>query len=277
MGRDELKNLLLAIKGGNYLVPEGRNPYELSIEMMNYIGDTDPELRDDLILSNLSNWIVDGVLSKEEVKHLLFIALDEQHLFKGMGNQDDTVFCRTFSALVVALAVYRHRTDAFLTETQLKEILQKVLTFYHEDKDVRGYIDEKGWAHGAAHGADALDELARCSEIMEEDLLLILNSIYHKVIMVGYGYIHFEEERMITAVKAVLERKMIPQEKLISWIRSFLTTEKTGANQEDLVMEFNLQVFLKSLYFRLVDHPEYELITAEVKDVLMQVNRFNKM
>lgn len=274
MGRDELKNLLITIRDNNYSVPEGRNPYELSIEMMNNLGDLDPELRDDLILSNLSNWIVEGVLPKEELKRLLFIALDEQHLFKGIGDRDDTVFCRTFSVLVVALAVYRHRTDAFLTESELKETLHKVLTFYQEDKDVRGYIDEKGWAHGAAHGADALDELARCTEIMEDDLWMILEAIHHKVNIVGYGYIHFEEERMITAVKAVLERKMIVQEQLISWIRSFQTIEKTGAYQENLVMEFNVQTFLKSLYFRLVDHPEYEMIAAEVKGVLMQINRF---
>lgn len=277
MGRDELKNLLITIREDNYSVPDSRDPYKLSLEMMDFLGDPDPEFRDDLILSNLSNWIVGEILSKEEVKQLLFIALDENHLFKGLGHQDDTVFCRTFSVLVIALAIYRHRTDGFLTVTELKETLHKVLTFYHEDKDVRGYIDEKGWAHGAAHGADALDEIARCPELEKEDLLLILKAIHHKVSMSGYGYIHFEEERMITAVKAVLERDEIAQEQLSSWIRSFLTIEKTGIYQDDMVMEFNIQTFLKSLYFRLVDYPEYEWIAVKVKEVLMQINRFYKI
>lgn len=53
MEKEKLKEFLRSIKENDYAVPEGVNAYELSLIMMENIGDIDSELRDDLILSNL--------------------------------------------------------------------------------------------------------------------------------------------------------------------------------------------------------------------------------
>lgn len=276
MEKQALKELLKSIKESDYTVPLGVNPYQLSLEMMNNIGDIDSELRDELILSNLFTWINDGVLSTNEVYNLLMIALDEEHILKGLGSINDSVFGRTFSSEIVASVIHRHRKEKFISESDIQKAFNTVLKFYNEDKDVRGYVEDKGWAHGAAHGADALDEFARCKEIGYEGLKIILDAIYKKVNINHYGYIHFEDERMITAVKAVLEREIIPAEEIKNWIKSFKKIEKTGILQEDLVIEFNVNAFLKSLYFRLIDKPEYEQITNLVKEVLKEISRFGK-
>jgi hypothetical protein len=277
MERLKLKELLLTMTDDNNVVPQEVKPYELAMEMMEYIGDPDPELRDDLILSKLSEWIIDKTLSTKEMNNLLSVALNDKHLLNGLGEYSDTVFSRTFSVLVIATIIYRHRNESFLSQDDLQEAFRKVLTFYNEDKDVRGYIIDKGWAHGAAHGADALDEFARCEEISSDGLFLILDSIYNKINIGHYGYIHFEEERMITAVKAVLERKVISAEKIEAWIRSFETIEKTDIYQEDSVRMFNVDTFLKSLYFRLIDISEYGHFASIVKDVIKKINKFNQI
>jgi hypothetical protein len=244
--------------------------------MMDNIGDCDSELRDDLILSILSNWIIDGVLPANEVHELLVKALDEKHLLNGLGETNDTVFGRTFSAEIIAVIIYRHRQEKFLSEIDIHNAFNTVIKFYNEDRDVRGYIESKGWAHGAAHGADALDEFARCEEIGYEGLKKILDSVYKKVNVSHYGYIHFEDERMATAVKAVLEREVIPPEEVEDWIRGFKKIEKKGIYPEDLVVEFNVNTFLKSLYFRLVDKAGYEQAANAVKGVLKEISRFSK-
>lgn len=271
-----LKELLKGIKDNNYAVPYGISPYELSLAMMDNIGDTDSELRDDLILSNLFKWINDAILSTNEVYKLLRIALDENHLLNGLGKNDDTVFCRTFSVEIIAAIIYRHRREKFIPQSDIPNAFNKVLKFYNEDKDVRGYVKDKGWAHGAAHGADALDEFARCEEIGYEGLKRILDSIYKKVNVNHYGYIHFEDERIITVVKAILERKIIPASEIESWIRSFNNIEKTGIYPEDLIIEFNVNTFLKSLYFRLIDNTEYGQAANIVKDVINNISKFNE-
>jgi hypothetical protein len=271
-----LKELLKEISDNDYAVPQGINQYELSAEMLNNIGDIDSELRDDLILTNLFKWITEGVLSSSEVEQLLWIALDEKHLFYGLGERNDSVFSRTFSAEIIAFMIYKHRNESFISKTDLHKALHSFLKFYVEDKDVRGYVESKGWAHGAAHGADALDEFARCEEIGYEDLKEILAAIYAKVNMKHYGYIHFEDERMINAVKAILDRKIIPLSEIEAWINQFSKLEKSDNYPEDLVLEFNVNTFLKSLYFRLVDIEEYGQLVNSVRNVLKEISRFSE-
>ena len=275
MEKQALKKLLKSIKSNDYELPHGLTPYELSLVMIDNIGDTDSELRDELILSNLSKWIIEGVLSTSEVHKLLMILLDGDYILKGLGHIDDLIFCRTFSVEIIASIIYRHRQEKFISQSDIEKALDTVLKFYNEDKDVRGYVIGKGWAHGAAHGADALDEFARCEEIRYDELGKILNAIYNKVNVNHYGYIHFEDERMVTVVKAILERKIIPTKEIQDWIRNFKKIAKTGIYPEDLVVEFNVNSFLKSLFFRLVDQPEYEQITNVVKEVLKQMSKFS--
>ena len=107
MEKEALKKILKNIKDNDYAVPYGINQYDLSIEMMDNIGDIDSELRDDLILCILSKWIIDGVLPTSVVYELLMIALDEHHLLNGLGEISDTVFSRTFSAEIVAAIIYK--------------------------------------------------------------------------------------------------------------------------------------------------------------------------
>ena len=276
MEKQALKELLKSIKENNYAVPEGVDPYQLSLVMMDNIGDVDSELRDELILSNLFTWINEGVLSAKETYEILKIAIDEEHLLKGLGNINDLVFGRTFSVEIVAGIIYRHRREKFIAESDIQKAFNTILKFYNEDKDVRGYVEGKGWAHGAAHGADALDEFARCEEIGYDGLKLILDAIYKKVNINNYGYTHFEDERMITPVKAILEREIIPKKEIEDWVRSFKKIEKIGAYPEDMIIDFNVNTFLKSLYFRLIDKTEYEQITNAAKEVLKEINRFSE-
>lgn len=276
MEKEALKKILKNIKDNDYAVPYGINQYDLSIDMMDNIGDIDSELRDDLILCILSKWIIDGVLPTSVVYELLMIALDEHHLLNGLGEISDTVFSRTFSAEIVAAIIYKHRQEKFLSEIDIKKVLNTVLKFYNEDKDVRGFVEGKGWAHGAAHGADVLDELARCQEVGYEELKEILYSIYKKVNVNHYGYIHFEDERMITPVKAILERKIIPEKEVGDWISNFNKIDKTGTYPERLVIDFNVNTFLKSLYFRLIYIDEYKQIANVAKGVLKEISRFSE-
>ncbi len=276
MEKQKLKDLLEEIQNHSCQVPDGMDPFLLSEEMMNYIGDTDDVLRDELILSILMKWINSGILTTDETEKILRIALDSDHLLHGLGYINDTVFCRTFSVEVIASAINRHRKQSYLSEEMIKNAFHTVLQFYNEDIDVRGYVEDKGWAHGAAHGADALDEFARCDKIGYDGLIEILEAIHKKVSMNHYGYIHYEEERMITAVKAVLERKLIPVGEIIDWINRFDSLEKSDNYVKNMVQEVNIGDFLKSFYFRLIETEEYMLITDEIKNIVKKINRFSK-
>jgi len=274
MEREALKALLRNIKDNKYIVPEGVNPYKFSLKLMDFIGDTDGELRNDLVYYVLANWILMDVLTPEEAQDIFMIAIDEKHLFNGLGEISDKVFFRTFSVEIAACIIYKHRS--FLLDSIILKGFNAVLKFYNEDRDVRGYVEGKSWAHGAAHGADALMEFAKCKIIGYEGLKEILDSIYKKININYYGYINNEDERMISAVKEVLERDIIPVEEIEEWIINFGNIEKTGILHDDYLIEFNVTLFLKSLYFRLVDHNKYDQQASIVKEVLKKTSPFGE-
>lgn len=90
-----LKETLKEIKNNDFKVPNDLDAFELALKMMEYVGDSDPELRDMLIYEILSKWIEDGAFTFKQLKELLNISLDENHLFYKIGEEEtDSVFTR---------------------------------------------------------------------------------------------------------------------------------------------------------------------------------------
>jgi len=91
--------------------------------MMENIGALDTELRDNLIYGTLSNWILNNRFTFEQLENLLNIGVDMSHLFYKLYEKDeDAVFKRTFSVLVVAVIINKHRKKTFLSEKSLHEV-----------------------------------------------------------------------------------------------------------------------------------------------------------
>lgn len=274
MDREKLKKTLVEIKNKSYEVPENVIPFNLTLDMLDYIGDIDSVLRDDLILTTLYMWILKDVLTVDETYKVVKICLDEKHLFYKIGQVNDSVFTRTFSALVIAFALYKHRDRSYISRKDINFIFKKVLQFAQNDIDVRGYVKEKGWAHGVAHLADVFKELAYCEELGYEELKLILETVRKKIHINNYTYIHEEDERLVTAVVRIFERKIIDNIEVIEWIKHFSAVKKTNEFSVDVVIELNVKNFLRSLYFRLYEKPEYKELVVTTREVLKDMCRF---
>ena len=115
MIEDTLKLKLTQIKKDNYDINCEKLYYSYALDMLNHIGTTDPSLRDDLIYDIFSKWINQKRFSNQQLQTFLEICIDNQHLMKCVGAEnDDTVFARTFSALIIALILYSHNQKNFL-------------------------------------------------------------------------------------------------------------------------------------------------------------------
>lgn len=85
--------------------------------MMDNIGSLDPILRDELIYGTLLHWIAKSRFTFEQLRDLLNISLGSSHLFYNLGDKDqEAVFKRTFSVLIVALIINKHRKENFLSK-----------------------------------------------------------------------------------------------------------------------------------------------------------------
>jgi hypothetical protein len=272
--REELKEKLKAIKSENFKVPDDIDVFEMILSMMEYLGDSDSELRDDLIYSTLSSWIMNKAMSKEQLKQLIEIILDHKHLFYKIGERDtNSVFMRAFSVLLVATIIYVHREDAFLNKGELIAIKNKLIHYLAEEKDVRGYLSEGGWAHTTAHSADALDELALCKELEHEDLLEILKAIKNKVCINYHAYICYEDERLAYAANSLINRDLLDEEELAEWIKSFQEYKEKADLPNHFYLITNIRNFLNSLYYRLPKDRYHKLKNA-ISDSVVIIRRF---
>jgi hypothetical protein len=274
MNKEELKERLHAIKGNEFKIPESMNAFEMALTMLEYLGDSDSELRDDLIYSTLGRWITTGVFNKEQLKQILAIILDDKHLFYKIGEKDtNSVFMRAFSVLIVASIVYVHREDSFLDYEELITVKNKVIKYMEEEKDVRDYVIEGGWAHTAAHSSDTLDELSLCKEFGREELFEILRAIKLKVSISDHAYICYEDERLAYATNSLISRDLLTEEEISEWIKSFSEYDKKIDFPNHYYLISNIRNYLNSLYYRLpIDR--YQTIKEAISETILLIRRF---
>lgn len=272
--REELKEKLKAIKDAEFKVPESIDAFELTLDMMEYLGDSDLELRDDLVYGVLSRWIINGVFNKEQLKLILATILDDKHLFYKIGEKDtNSVFMRAFSVIIVASVVYMHREDSLLDYEELVAVKNNLIRYMEEEKDVRGYVAEGGWAHTAAHSSDTLDELALCKEFGKEELLEILKAIKNKVSIDYHAYICYEDERLAFATNSLISRNLLSEEEISEWIKSFLEHKEKAAIPNHFYLIGNIRNYLNSLYYRL-PKDQYHTIKEAISETVLSIRRY---
>lgn len=277
----QLKKLLLDIRCNNWEIPNEVNKYEFALTLMDNIGTIDSELRDDLILVMLWNMITEKKLSKDEIKGILKIALSDKHLFYGLGKKDDdSVFNRSFSVLIIRWIIFYHNNfgENLLSEEEMMEVYQDLIRYVRLEQDFRGYIEVKGWGHTMGHSGDALRTLALCNYIKHDELLEILEVVKEKISIIDYVYINEEAERLVSVVVNIMSRKILTNEEIVFWIKSFEDFNKPKDFPNMHYFKENVKNFLRSLYFRLKFKNNQTLIFNEIEEVLNHQNEsFNKI
>jgi hypothetical protein len=222
--------------------------------MLENIGAVDSELRDDLIFTCLYEWIArKPVFSVQELRGAFPLLLDSRHMFFRIAEEDtDAVFTRSFSVLALALILYRHRQEAFLSREDLQHMLEALCRFVSEERDLRGFVPGSGWVHAIAHSADALDELVQCQELDKTDLSKVLQTILRSMSAAQAPYVQREDERMVTALLSLLGRNLIPMSEVVTCLVDAVTAIHENPPTPLDFSRWNFRNFLRALYFRLL-------------------------
>ncbi|HBZ81637.1 MAG TPA: alpha/beta hydrolase [Brevibacillus sp.] len=240
------------IAANQYQLDAGEKPGDFVELMLQYIGDPDPQLRDESIYPTFYAWIHrENKFTEGELRRLLLVLTDEQHLFYQIGSAgDDSVFTRTFSVLPIALILGQHRKQPFLDQTDFEHVKRALLRYYRGERDLRGYVPEGGWAHSAAHGADALDELIQCPESDEALQLEVLDAIAGMLHNGAHIFCEEEDERMATIVHMMLGKELLPIEQIADWINSLAECGNWPRSRSQRIAQVNSKQFLRALFFR---------------------------
>ncbi|MDQ0172272.1 DUF2785 domain-containing protein [Paenibacillus tundrae] len=247
-----LKEQLQLFRRNDISPSDIENPYEVALHMLRHIGSTDPVLRDELIYVTFATWIAHGVFSADQLREILHIAIDDEHLFYRLGEDGtDSVFTRTFSVLLIPPILSIDRQSPFLYKADIDRVQERLVTYLKDEKDIRGYVEDKGWAHAPAHGADAAEDLAQSSDIDRPGLKELMAALAVKIMESRTVYIYDEDQRIAHAVVTILHRNMLELNDIASWIDSLQRSDSRGTKtlQETSQQAMNVRVFLQTLYF----------------------------
>ncbi|MGR7910131.1 DUF2785 domain-containing protein [Lysinibacillus capsici] len=275
--RLKLMEDLQRIEENEYQLGEGEQHQDFLPLLLQYIGDPHPELRDNLIYPMFYMWIKEeNRFSEEELRSLLTVLTDENHLFYNIGSEDEqSVFTRTFSALPIALIIQHHRKNPFLNQEEIEQLMQVMLRYYKEEKDLRGYLSVGGWAHSASHGADVFVELVQCEEssvAMLREVLVAISGKLHNGIHI---FSDEDDERLVNIVDTMIHKELLPHQEIADWISCLAQCCNLPRNRSQVIARVNSKNFLRSLYFRRGQDSLGNVLNTAILGTEAKLNRFS--
>jgi hypothetical protein len=245
------------VRSAEMQVPTDRPLADLTAELTTMLGSTDPVERDEFAYPILATWISEGVYDD------LLVGLGDgmtAGLTQGLGESGtDSVFRRSFSALVLAECVERDNAELLMPPVKILDWGDRVTGWLVRERDVRGFVPDRGWAHAIAHGADALAVLAASPHFGMTELTVLLDVIADRVLMeTSTPLTSGEPDRLALATMAVLRRRLVPLRIIEPWLaRISAAAIATGDPDRDPYrLTANPEAFLRALHIQVAFAPE---------------------
>lgn len=236
-----------------YQLPPDSNLIDLTSELMQHLGASDPLLRDTYAYNILSRWItLYDYHTPDELRQMIDWLLPRlQH---NLGSvDDDSVFERSYAALILSLIAYRDTRTSFLETEEMHELMRIGCEYLLYEADSRAYVPGKGWANAYTHAADFLRFLVYSPLLAPNEQMIVLNTVAKKVMApVETVYLHDEDDRFARIVVAVLRRDEVMMTDLISWQKQFVTWRQEHPKPETYELSYhathqNIKMFLRAL------------------------------
>lgn len=235
----------------DHSLPEGMR-WKEAVQKTDELGSSDSDIRENAYSALYRLLLEEKALNAAFKEKLLLQAVSESGLFLDIGKRgEDGVFRRAFTSLLVALLLTADNREPYLTDTTYEEVLNALIRYCGQEADFRGYVKEKGWAHAAAHAADALDECARSSRTGSGGCAGILSAVQALLEHPDETYRDEEDERLATAVISLICTGKMSLADICAWLEKMKPAQ--GRQRADYAANANRKHFIRSLYMRLYE------------------------
>ncbi|MGE6963255.1 DUF2785 domain-containing protein [Bacillus thuringiensis] len=273
-----LRQQLEEIRNNNYILDNTLNIDSLSSNMLEHIGDTNSYLRDKLIYSTFYHLIKNRYLSHTQLQKLLLESIGEKYLlYKIHSDDEDAVFTRAFTTLLIALIIDADTTHNFLSQNDILTVKDQLILYMNNEHDFRGYVQDHGWAHSIAHASDTFEALVHSPKLETLHYEEILKTLLNKVCVHSIYYKYEEDERLVYPIVTMLQNGL-KEEILILALRDLvaqLPVQKQALPIESYEFLYgNTKSFLRSLFFRLRTLSICEETEFEIEKLLQELPKY---
>lgn len=250
-----------SIRANDFAVPAEADVWLLTQELLGYLGNPDPELRDVFGYTLIAVWTTRGLLTTDQLRAITQQILP--NLKEGLGEfRGDRVLLRSFSALMLSVTTYIDHKTPYLTREEYVGLVEALVEYLKSEIDLRGHDAIVGWMHATAHTADWMGFLARSPQSDTQSLRTLLMAVADKLITpTAHIYVHGEDQRLADAVDEILKRELLTADDLGAFVERLLKVHEMGTSDGKFdatihATYMNVKNFIRALYVLLtVDEP----------------------
>ncbi|AGE80488.1 TPA: DUF2785 domain-containing protein [Bacillus thuringiensis] len=262
----------------NHYVMDTINMDSLISNMLKHIGVTDSYLRDKLICSTFYHLIKKDYLSHTQLQKLLLESISDKYLlYKIHSDDEDAVFTRAFTTLLIALIIDADTNHNFLSQADLLHVKDRLVLYMNNEHDFRGYVQDHGWAHSIAHASDTFEALVRSPKLETLYYEEILQTLLNKVCVHSIYYKYEEDERLVYPIVAMLQNGLKEEVLLLALheLVAQLPVKKQTLHTESYEYLYgNIKSFLRSLFFRLRTLSICEETECKIEKLLQDLPKY---
>ena len=221
--------------------------------LLEHLGDSSPEIRDELVFTSLARGIQEELFTKEQFQFISAMIVSDGGLDKELDKLRASTLDRSFRALIYANLLSADGNQQSIFYQGLKAeirntLLNQGLHYLEKEEDTTGFSSQYGWVHAFAHGADLLTEVvchpdfsaSRIYEVYE-----LFGCMFKKI---SIRFTNDEEWRLARVLYEPILQGKVDQATLTSWIKSLdFPIEET----EDFYKFSNFRSCLLEVYVQL--------------------------
>jgi hypothetical protein len=234
-------------------VPTDRRLHDLTVELVDLLGATDPHLRDTVAATVLRSWIERGVY--DDLLPGLGDGLAEG-LRPGLGEQGtNSVLRRSFSAAALAQVIDRDAAHPRVPRETALVWGDRGLSWLMAERDLRGHIPGAGRAQSLRHGAHLVEALAGSRHLDEGGLMVLLDTVADRLLLpTTEVFTAREEDWFAVAVMRLLRRDVVDMALLDQWVERLAASwTDAGSHGEPIPAQtLNTVAFLRALHLQLL-------------------------
>lgn len=221
--------------------------------LLEHLGDSSPEIRDELVFTSLARGIQEELFSLEQFQFIAEEVSSDEGLYKEIDSRGVSALKRSFRALIYANLLSADGNEHSLFYKGLKAdirnaMLSQGLYYLKKEKDTTGFSSQYGWVHAFAHGADLLTEVVchpdfpsnRVSEVFD-----VLGQLFKRI---PIRFTNDEDWRLARVLYEPILQGKLEQEQVASWVK---TVDFPIEETEDFYKFSNFRSCLLEVYIQL--------------------------
>lgn len=221
-------------------VPQGQSASALVTELLEALCSPDPVRRDDQAYTVLATWIMRGLLDGE--------LADLGERVTGLLAHPE-LQARTFAALIVTSVLHRDTAADVLDAPTVLRWLDRFAGWWVAETDLRGWDDQLGWLHAAAHGADVIGAYAESPRLAAAELSRLLEITCARLLApTGHIFAQQEDDRFALALATVLSRPELSAGQATAWLAAIQRYFESGEPGPVPAPAINAMRTLRGLY-----------------------------